>query len=336
MIPVNSVVVSTRATIGRIAINRVPLATNQGFKNVVIENSDRADPEYIALALTKLVPTMQAWATGGTFTEISRSKFCELQVPLPPLEVQKEIVAEIEGYRKIIDGAQAVLENYRAHIPIHPDWPMLELGKIARLINGRAYKQEELLAQGPTPVLRVGNFFSNRGWYYSDLVLDEDKYCNEGDLLYAWSASFGPRIWEGPRAIYHYHIWKIETSVEIDKKFLFHLLAADSEKIKSEGNGIAMMHATKGDMEQRKFSVPPLAVQQAILSEIESEEALVAANRELISLFGKKIQDTLARIWGEDARITGGQDGRSHRSARSGLPEGTRRQEPSPEQNTGR
>ncbi|HSW64257.1 MAG TPA: N-6 DNA methylase [Dissulfurispiraceae bacterium] len=130
MIPVNSVIVSTRATVGRIAINRIPIATNQGFKNVVIEDPARAVPEYVALVLTKLVPTMQAWATGGTFAEISKSKFCELQIPLPPLEVQKEIVAEIEGYQKVINGARTVLDNYRPHIPIHPDWPMVELGDV--------------------------------------------------------------------------------------------------------------------------------------------------------------------------------------------------------------
>ena len=99
MIPANSVIVSTRATIGRIAINRIPIATNQGFKNIIIEDMTRAVSEYVALALTKLVPIMQAWATGGTFAEISKSKFCELRIPLPPLEVQKEIVAEIAGYQ---------------------------------------------------------------------------------------------------------------------------------------------------------------------------------------------------------------------------------------------
>ncbi|MCK4563649.1 MAG: N-6 DNA methylase [Verrucomicrobia bacterium] len=69
MIPGNSVIISTRATIGRIAINRVPLATNQGFKNVIIEDPSQVLPEYLALAFTKLVPTMQAWATGGTFNQ---------------------------------------------------------------------------------------------------------------------------------------------------------------------------------------------------------------------------------------------------------------------------
>ena len=52
------------------------------------------------------------------------------EIPLPPLEVQKEIVAEIEGYQKVIDGARAVLDNYRPHIPIHPDWPMAEIGEL--------------------------------------------------------------------------------------------------------------------------------------------------------------------------------------------------------------
>ena len=88
-------------------------------------------PEYVALALTKLVPTMDAWASGGTFKEISKSKFCELQIPLPPLEVQQEIVAEIEGYQKVIDGARAVIDNYRPHITIDPAWPLVALERCA-------------------------------------------------------------------------------------------------------------------------------------------------------------------------------------------------------------
>ena len=100
MLPANSILVSSRATIGRIAINRVPLATNQGFKNIVITDETRALPEYVALAVTRLVPTMQSWATGGTFAEISKSKFCELEIPLPQLEVQRELVAEVEGYQR--------------------------------------------------------------------------------------------------------------------------------------------------------------------------------------------------------------------------------------------
>lgn len=66
------------------------------------------------------------------------------------------------------------------------NWKWVALGDVATLVNGRAYKKNELLDSGPVPVLRVGNFFSNRGWYYSDLELPADKYCEKGDLLFAW------------------------------------------------------------------------------------------------------------------------------------------------------
>jgi type I restriction enzyme M protein len=237
---------------------------------------------------------------GGSLSRANIAAVGEIRVPLPPLDIQHAIAAEIESYQKVIDGARAVVENYKPRIDVKPEWEMVKLGDVARLINGRAYKQEELLNEGPTPVLRVGNLFSNRGWYYSDLDLDEDKYCNDGDLLYAWSASFGPRIWEGPRAIYHYHIWKIETSDAIDKRFLFHLLESDTHKIKSEGNGIAMMHATKGGMEVREFPLPPLSVQLAIVAEIEAEQSLVNANKQLIQRMENKIEGVLKRVWGEE------------------------------------
>ena len=203
------------------------------------------------------------------------------QQPIDDLQFSCGLIAPKE---KIAANGEFNLsgERYRESDAVNQKWPLVELGTVARLINGRAYKQEELLTEGPTPVLRVGNFFSNRGWYYSDLELEPDKYCNTGDLLFAWSASFGPRIWDGPRAIYHYHIWKVEPTEAIDKMFLFHLLAADSEKIKSEGNGIAMVHATKGGMEVRKFPLPPLDVQKEIVAEIEGYQKVIDGARAVL------------------------------------------------------
>lgn len=241
---------------------------------------------------------LSPYITGVTVPKLNQEKLRGIQIPLPPLEVQQQIVAEIEGYQKIIDGARQVVENYKPQMAIDPAWPMEELGQFAKLINGRAYKQEELLASGPTPVLRVGNFFSNRGWYYSDLVLEEEKYCNEGDLLYAWSASFGPRIWEGPRAIYHYHIWKVEVTEQIEKKFLYYLLELDSVNIKAEGSGIAMVHATKGGMERRKFPLPDIQTQRGIVADLDAERALIDANRELIRRMEVKVKAVINRVWG--------------------------------------
>lgn len=132
------------------------------------------------------------------------------------------------------------------------------LGEVCRFINGRAYKQPELLGKGKYPVLRVGNFFTNDNWYYSNLELDKDKYCDSGDLLYAWSASFGPRIWDGGKVIYHYHIWKVVPDTDlILKKFLFYLLEWDTNALRSEhATGSTMMHVTKGAIESRLVPIP--------------------------------------------------------------------------------
>ena len=145
----------------------------------------------------------------------------------------------------------------------------MRLSEFATLYNGRAYKQNELLSKGKYPVLRVGNLFTNNQWYYSDLDLEPEKYCHNGDLLYSWSASFGPHIWNGGKVIYHYHIWKIEYSNRIDRDYLFYMLLADTEQIKRSGHGLAMIHVTKAGMERRPFPLPPLIEQKRIVAKIE-------------------------------------------------------------------
>jgi type I restriction enzyme S subunit len=146
-----------------------------------------------------------------------------------------------------------------------------KLGAVCRVINGRAYKKDELLSKGETRVIRVGNFFTSDKWYYSNLKLDVDKYCDDGDLLYAWSASFGPRIWSGGRAIFHYHIWKMEPDASIiHDRWLYYWLQWDTEKIKAaHGVGATMLHVTKGAMEARDLFIPPLDEQKRIVATLD-------------------------------------------------------------------
>ena len=164
-------------------------------------------------------------------------------------------------------------------------WQVKKLGEVCELINGRAYSKHELLVNGKYPVLRVGNFFTNDNWYYSDLELNEDKYCNNGDLLYAWSASFGPRIWDKGKVIFHYHIWKVKHDLTIiDQKYLYWYFLWDIDKIKQDqGTGTTMIHVAKGSMDEREIPLPPLAEQQrivAILDEVFDSIATAKANAE--------------------------------------------------------
>lgn len=161
------------------------------------------------------------------------------------------------------------------------EWKRMALGQAAIFYNGRAYKQEELLESGKYPVLRVGNFFTSNAWYYSDLELDETKYCEKGDLLYAWSASFGPRIWRGEKSIYHYHIWKVIEQRGIDKHFLFITLENETENMKAKTtNGLGIMHITKGAIESWQSAFPTLFEQRKIADCLTSLDNTIAAEIE--------------------------------------------------------
>ena len=111
-------------------------------------------------------------------------------------------------------------------------------------------------------MLRVGNFYTNDSWYYSDLELGEKYYADYGDLLYTWSATFGPHIWLGDRVIYHYHIWKIDLSNQLEKQFAVQLLEQDKANILSSKNGSTMVHITKEGMEQKDVIIPPSTKEQ--------------------------------------------------------------------------
>ncbi|MEO6216597.1 MAG: restriction endonuclease subunit S [Sphingomonas sp.] len=186
-------------------------------------------------------------------------------------------------------------------------WAACTVHDVCELKNGRAYKQDELLDSGKYPVLRVGNFFSNRSWYYSDLELESDKYCHDNDLLYAWSASFGPKIWNGGTVIFHYHIWRVDIeSTLIEKRFLFHWFEWDKENIKSDlGTGSTMIHVTKGGMEARRFVLPPIPEQRRIVAKVDGLTARTARARKelgrLPTLIARYKQRLLALSFPENA-----------------------------------
>jgi type I restriction enzyme M protein len=262
---------------------------------------------------------MDAWATGGTFKEISKSKFCELQIPVPPLEVQKEIVAEIEGYQKVIDGARAVLSNYRPHISIHAEWPMVALDELCEIEHGFAFKGEFFVENGGQhlPVLLTpGNFVQGGGLYFTHK--NTKRYSGEvpnafrlrlGDLVVVMT-DLSPMmkilgmtaIIDSDNFLHNQRIGKIVLkSKGVLKAFLRYALLIDevNGRIKREATGSTVRHTSPTRILSVKIPLPPLATQRAIVAEIEAEQALVASNEELVTRFEKKIQATLARVWGE-------------------------------------
>ena len=175
-------------------------------------------------------------------------------------------------------------------------WEQRKLGEIATFINGRAYSQPELLSSGKYKVLRVGNFYTNDSWYYSDLELGEKYYADYGDLLYTWSATFGPHIWLGDRVIYHYHIWKINLSDQLEKQFAVQLLEQDRTNILSSKNGSTMVHITKEGMEQKDVIIPPSTKEQQEIGAffLQLDNLITLHQRELEET--KTYKKTLAKL----------------------------------------
>lgn len=165
---------------------------------------------------------------------------------------------------------------------VNTAWKKFRLGEILTLINGRAYGKSEERTEG-TPVLRIQNLNGGERWFYSDLNLPANKYCDNGDLLFAWSATFGPYIWWGSKVIYHYHIWKIECGPLLDKKFAFYLLQHITKRVKSAGRGISMLHMTKSGMEDWEVAIPPLPEQRRIAGILDQADALRRLRRQSLS-----------------------------------------------------
>ena len=179
-------------------------------------------------------------------------------------------------------------------------------GDICEVLNGRAYKQNELLSSGKYPILRVGNFFSSDRWYYSDMELPENKYCDYEDLLFAWSASFGPKIWDGGKVIYHYHIWKLIPNDDVaDKFYLYYWLQHSVNRLTAGTHGSVMAHMTKGDMENQSIELPSLQTQKKISSILRTIDEKIHSNEAINNNLFEQMQ-ALYKAWFVDFEPFGG------------------------------
>jgi type I restriction enzyme M protein len=311
--PAGSTIIITRVSVGKFAFADNDYAINQDLTALVTKDNERLAPEFIRVAAHHIAQVVERNAEGIGVRGVTRSFLSELQIPLPPLEVQKEIVAEIEGYQKVINGARAVLDHYRPHIPIHPDWPKVRLADVCETITDGDHMPPPKAPEG-VPFVTITNisdeheldftktFFVPEA-YYSNL--SDSRRPRGGDILYTVTGSYGIPVLvpENIRFCFQRHIALIRTGPQLLNRFLVSLLASPFmlQQGHEAATGVAQKTVSLGSLRGFQIPHPPLVTQQAIVAEIEAEQALVAANRELITRFERKIQATLARIWGEES-----------------------------------
>ncbi len=263
----------------------------------ILQTVDALDPRF-------LFRVLRARPLESSGYQRHYSKLKEHQIPLPPLEVQKEIVAEIEGYQKVIDGARAVIDNYRPHIVVDPDWPMVRLGEVCSLggtittdvdpsfpyfgadsmesNTGKLLKAETAQAQRVNgPVYEFAGerlLYSKIRPYLNKLtVVDLRGYCSS-DM---------------------YPLLPNNSKIHVTYLAAYMLSEAFNERIRGYYERASIPKINRSQLFGAAIPLPPIETQNTIVAEIEEEQELVEANRELIVRFEKKISAAIGRVWGK-------------------------------------
>lgn len=293
---------------------------------LVIKDRSIINNNYLSLILrtdkSKNQITSSTHAVGVPKLALSRIKL--LQIPLPPLSVQEEIVAEIESYQKIIDGAKMVVDNYKPRIEVESDWEMVGLEKLCSIKHGFAFKSEEFDNDGNNKlpiVLAPGNYCEEGGLIFTDknsrryngkvnkeyLFSIDDLTIVMTDLSPKMKILGNPAIIENHNILHNQRIGKIILKSNlIIVKYLYYTLFLPSIKsrIKQTATGTLIKHTSPNRILECEIPLPSIEIQKKIVLQIEKEQALVNANKELIAIYEQKIKDRIAKVWGEENQKT--------------------------------
>lgn len=267
--------------------NKVAILDSDGFFDTNIMGltvNDKINNEFLYYTLKYI--GLQQFADTTAVPQINNKHINPLRICIPPISEQKSIVKILSLTDEHIEKLNKIIEDYKllkkgmmkklltegighsefkdtevGRIP--KEWELVRQGDVSVFYNGRAYKQEEFRDYG-TPIIRIQNLTGEGRYVYTDLQLEQEKYINKGDLIYAWSATFGPYIWDGVTGIYHYHIWKIICSEKIDKYFFYYRLHQISNELSNKKNGSVFAHITKSFMEKHTIALPSISEQKQI------------------------------------------------------------------------
>jgi restriction endonuclease S subunit len=230
------------------------------------------------------------------------------------LAIQQQIVAELDGYRKVIEGARQVLANYKPTIRIDPKWQTVRIGDIARMQYGistalntdgkgfRTFRMNEIVD---------GVAVDNGSMKYAAITRDEfEKYrLRKGDILFNRTNSYehvgrtGLFDLDDEYAFASYLIRIVADKARIVARFLNRWMNTQTFQNAVKGfasRAIGQANISASNLAMCEIPLPPLDIQREIVAGIESERVSVEANRKLVEIFEKKIQSKLAEIWGEE------------------------------------
>lgn len=237
-------------------------------------------------------------------------EFSNITIPVPSLEVQEQILSELEGYQRVINGARAVIDNYKTHMHIDSKWPIFDLSDVTTKITDGAHFTPTYSETG-VPFLRVTDITeTNTSKKFIPLKEHKEliKRCHpeKGDVLYSKNGTIGIAKlvdWDWDFSIFvSLALLKPKKEV-LDSHYLEIFLNSDhayTQAIaRSKSGTVTNLHL--GDIKTIKIPVPDLEIQQSIVNKVRDELDLTNSNRRLISCFEEKIKIVLAKLWSGDS-----------------------------------
>ena len=189
VLPTDSILVTCIGIIGKVAINKVPCAFNQQI-NAIIPERKICDPRYVAYAIQNVQPQMQNTANAAVVPILNKTQFSNIEIPLPSLETQKQIVEFLDKVTSLISLRKQQLakldelvkarfvEMFGEPIGNPMGWPVNHLVEISQLItNGNTPKGgSENYVETGIAFLRSQNVWRNRIDLSDVVYIDEDTH----------------------------------------------------------------------------------------------------------------------------------------------------------------
>ena len=310
LLPKDTVLICCTASVGEYALTKIELTTNQQFNGMVVKEcyKNKLLPKYLFWMTSTFKDELTRLSGKTSFEFVSVKTLKTIQIPLPPLEVQEEIVKELDGYQAVIDGAQKVVDNWKPTLPINPNWEKTRLGDICEVQSGG------------TPLKNKKEYWSGGSinWYSSgelnDIYTSESngkitplglknsnaKLFPKGSLLVGMydTAAFKMSILDR-EATFNQAISGIKPNNKINMYFLYLYFTANRDSYMKQRSGVRQQNLNKGFICDIEVPVPSLEEQKDIVSKVENERIIIEECRKLIKLHQEKINTKIQSIWGD-------------------------------------
>lgn len=313
--PVDTVVVAMYgATAGQVGIIKSEMATNQAVCGIFPDK--KIVPEYLYYVLKSLKDKMIASSVGGAQPNISQKIIRNQEIPLPPIDIQEQIVAEIESYQKIIDGARRVVENYKPTINVDPNWDVVKLGEVCEL---NPPKNEVKEFQGdvsfvPMAILNENDmrFYPEEQRHIGD-VYSGYTYFKDNDVLLA---KVTPCFENGKSGMAEglingigfgsseFYVLRANTE-KIMPQFIYYVVHSRDFITRGKSNMTGtggLQRLTKEFVLSYTILLPSLEKQQQIVENINEEMTIIEQNKRLIEIFEQKINAKINEVWGSEIK----------------------------------